>query len=399
MALRPFLHTSTGKAAGGVSRRRITRLLPWLLLGVGLCSASSVLAKSHEGRQDYGALINYIQMENRDGPLVEFKQTGQDVDQTLHRENRHYISQNAALLDRMRAELDSHKLHWQLRKATQRLMVVPEAHPEYAALFEAYCRTAVDFVLEKTQLPNPYDAIATLDSPPEQPLLSGHKGITAYLVHNIADVYTEEYIFFGDRNQDRKISIKLDNRSYLGEIGSYSSHLVIEGAQRFSFERNAYTLWRNSAKNPLNVFIAPVEETLHIALRGATENAIRARLNEKPPETLAAIEAVADEWLAVEEAVVGGLVNELMPVILTRFLDADTSADLVRSLEERQAFTQYRYLNQGIALVDRLGMQSAIHIYQNQPRRFKSLLIDPAPAPTDGPVEAAEDHPSHAPSV
>jgi hypothetical protein len=362
-----------------------------LLAVIFLIPVKAVHGRSPDDGQTYALLLDYIQMDNRRTPLVEFTRTGQGVDQALNEENRRYISQNDALLGKIRAELGSDNLHWQLRQATQRLMVVPEKHPQYAALFEAYCRSVVDYVLEQTQLPNPYGAIATLKAPPKEALRSGEKGITAYLVHNIVDVYTEEYIFFDDRNQDRKISIKLDNRSYLGEIGSYSSYLVIEGGQHYSFERNPYTLWRNSAENPLNVFIAPVEETLHIALRGATESAIQSQLEAEPPITLNDIESVADEWLAVEEAVVGGLVSALMPAILDRFLDGEAAAGLHQSLIERQAFDKYRYLEQGMALVGRLGIQPAIRFYQDQPQQFKALLTGPGPGTTAQPSEPLED--------
>ena len=236
-------------------------------------------SRSEESQDyDYAMLLDFIQMEDRKGPLVEFKQTSEEVDSNLSLENRRFISQNEALLGKIRTELHSDDLHWRLIDATKRLMVVPEKHPAYAALFESYCRTAVDYVLQETALPNPYRAIATLGGSLPAPPLPDGNGITAYLVHNIADVYTEEYAFFDAGNQDRNVRIKLDNRVYPGEIGSYTSYLVIgEGAQ-FSFERNPYTLWRNSAANPINVFIAPIEETLHIALRDATEKAIRARL-------------------------------------------------------------------------------------------------------------------------
>lgn len=401
MALRPPFSSRSPIGALDVSLSAGVILALLLAAIVGLHPADAALAKGPEAvEQPYGLLLSYIQMDDRNGPLVEFRQTGRGVDRTLNQENRAYLSRNNALLDKIRTELDSDALRWKLRRATQRLMVVPETHPGYAALFESYCRAAVDFVLEQTQLPNPYGAIATLAGPPTDAPGTEASGITAYLVHNIADVYSEEYIFFDESNQDRKISIKLDNRSYRGEIGSYSSFLVIEEDQRYRFERNAYTLWRNSAENPLNVFIAPVEETLHIALRTATETAIRARLNETPPATRNDILAVVDEWLAVEEAVVGGLVSALMPAILDRFLTAEgASLDLAQSLDERQAFDKYRYLPRGVALVDRMGMQPAIRFYLDRPRKFKALLTEPESDTAAPPVEAAEEKAPEDPAV
>jgi hypothetical protein len=91
------------------------------------------------------------------------------------------------------------------------------------------------------------------------------------------------------------------------------------------------------------------------------------------------VEAVVEEWLAVEEAVVGGLVNALLPDILDQFLEGeDATIDIVRTLSERRAFDKYRFLDQGIEVVNALGPRSAIGIYLEQTRDFKALLTSPA---------------------
>lgn len=340
--------------------------------------AMAVSGNRLDGWQNFEPLLDFIRMEDRQDPLIPFTLKRDGVDSTLSRENRRFISQNERLLGNIRTELNSDALNWQLREARKRLMVVPEKNPEYAALFENYCHTVIDYVLQKTGLPNPYQAITTLNGPPSDPIPPGDGGITAYLVHNIADVYSEEYEFFTDINADRKIRITLDNRVYLGEIGSYSSFLLINEDQQYTFEHSPYTLWRNSAANPLNVFIAPIEETLHIALRGATEEAIRTQLTEKPPSTRADMEAVVEEWLAVEEAVVGGVVSKLLPDILDQLLGGDAAVDIVRTLAERRAIAKYRFLDQGIEVVNAMGLQSVIGIYLEQTGDFKALLTPPA---------------------
>lgn len=361
-----------------------------LLITLFFYPTAAVSGNRPDGWQTYDLLLDFIRMEDRQDPLVEFTLDGEGFNSTLSQENRRFISQNEGLLENIRTELDSDKLNWQLREATKRLMIVPEKHPEYAALFESYCHAVIDYVLQKTRLPNPYQAITTLKSPPADPIPSGDGGITAYLVHNIADVYSEEYEFFTDINADRKIRITLDNRVYIGEIGSYSSFLMVNENQQYTFEHNPYTLWRNSAENPLNVFIAPIEETLHIAFRGATEEAIRTRLTEQPPSTRTDIEAVVEEWLAIEEAVVGGIVSFLLPDILDQFLEGDAAVDIARTLSERHAFDKYRFLDQGIEVVNALGLQSTIAIYLEQTLNFKALLT---PTETNSPTTADEETP------
>jgi hypothetical protein len=333
-------------------------------------------------------LLDFIRMEERQDPLVEFTQIREGLDAALSQENRRFISQNEGLLEDIRTELKGNDLNWKLRQATTRLMVVPIAHPDYAALFERYCYAVIDYVLQETRLPNPYQAITTLDGSPADPIRSGDEGITAYLVHNIADVYSEEYEFFAAIDSDRSIRITLDNRTYRGEIGSYSSFLVVDEDRQYRFEHNPYTLWRNSADDPLNVLIAPVEETLHIALRDATEGAIKSRLTDQPPSTRADMEAVVEEWLAIEEAAVGGLVSALLPEILDRILEDNSTGDVMRTLAERHAFDKYRYLDQGIAVVNSIGIQSTIAVYLEQTDHFKAMLASP---PSDRTATADEE--------
>ena len=339
-------------------------------------SISGVAAEHQSGpRFDGNLLLTYIQAESRRAPLIEFGQAENRVDEALSRENRAFLGQNETLLARIRRQLESEALSWKLAEASKRLMIVPESRPAYAALFENYCQAAIDYVLDKTRLPNPYRTIATFSATASTAAsLSGENGITALLVHNIADVYTEEYIFSAAAETGTRIKIKLSNRSYIGEVGSYSSYLVIGEDQQYDFDRNAYTLWRNSAEDPLNVLIAPVEETLHIALRRATENAIKSSLAAQPPQNLPAVEQIIEEWLAVEEAAVGGLVRQLLPEIMERFLTEWPAKDIEATLSARLEFDKYRYLNQGIRIVEDLGLEAAIDLYQKTPQAFKSML-------------------------
>jgi len=386
-----MLHPPLSKTRSNTTR--FTRAADMaLLLGLSI----SILLLSTYARAEnrttqwhhFEHLLDFIRMEERQDPLVEFTQIREGLDAALSQENRRFISQNEGLLEDIRTELKGNDLNWKLRQATTRLMVVPIAHPDYAALFERYCYAVIDYVLQETRLPNPYQAITTLDGSPADPIRSGDEGITAYLVHNIADVYSEEYEFFAAIDSDRSIRITLDNRTYRGEIGSYSSFLVVDEDRQYRFEHNPYTLWRNSADDPLNVLIAPVEETLHIALRDATEGAIKSRLTDQPPSTRADMEAVVEEWLAIEEAAVGGLVSALLPEILDRILEDNSTGDVMRTLAERHAFDKYRYLDQGIAVVNSIGIQSTIAVYLEQTHHFKAMLASP---PSDRTATADEE--------
>ena len=83
---------------------------------------------------------------------------------------------------------------------------------------------------------------------------------------------------------------------------------------------------------------------------------------------------IVDDWMAVEEAIVGGLVSEVMPQILTRLLGDAFTDRMNQSFTNRHAHTQYRYLQDGIRIVTDMGLQPAIDLYKSKPQQFKQLL-------------------------
>jgi hypothetical protein len=85
---------------------------------------------------------------------------------------------------------------------------------------------------------------------------------------------------------------------------------------------------------------------------------------------------------------VGGLVSALLPEILDRILEDNSRADVMRTLAERQAFDKYRYLDQGIAVVNTIGIQSTIAVYLEQTHHFEAMLASP---PSDGTSTADEE--------
>lgn len=324
--------------------------------------------------KNYARLLDYIQKDDLQDPLIVFGEVEEKFDRRLNQENIAYINENNDLLGKIQSHLKGEHLKWQLSSSSSQIWVVPEHRNEYAQLFESYCRDAVDYLLGRVKLPNPYNAISTLKSP--LPIIGGgdQQGITAYLVHNIADEYIEEYLFFDQENDDTQLKIKLSNREFDGKIGSYTSKLKIGPDHQYEFIRERFTLWQNSARNPLNVLIVPVEETLHILLRSSTERAMHEELTFLKPQTLQEVQKVIDNWMAVEEAVVGGLVWEIMPGLLDRFLQGESEYLLVQTLAERDAHDQYRFLDQGISLVNRLGVEGTVSLYQSSAKKFNEKL-------------------------
>lgn len=324
---------------------------------------------------DYSQLLSFIAMEDRQDPLVAFGSAEKDFDSHLNRENIAFLNQDKKLIRQIQSKLKGEELKWRLSTSFKQLLVVPENREDYARLFEQYCRASVDYLLKRIHMSNPYDQIATLKGTP--PLVADAarpKGITVYLVHNMVDEYIEEYLFFSRDDDETKIRVKLSNRAVDGKVGSYTSRLKIGENNQFEFTREPYTLWQNSAKNPLNVLIVPIEETLHILMRPHTEVVMQAELAQSKPTRLEEVQQVMDKWMAVEEAIVGGVVAQVMPEVLARFVPQGITGQLEEALAERDVHPQYRFLNQAIQVVMVLGVDEALAMYRKDPRDFRELL-------------------------
>ncbi len=359
-----------------------------VLLAVCLHLPGTSRGNPPDNRLDAELFRAFILEGKQREPLLAFGKIRHQVEPSLSQDNRAYLSDNTILMEKIRAELASDVLRWRLAQASTQRMIVPEQRPRYAALFERYCQSAVDFVLARTRLPSPDLAIATFNGEDRRgaaPAAEG--GVTAYLVHHIADVYTEEYVFFAAEDSGAQVTIELSNRNYTGEVGSYSSYLFYDEDQKLEFVHSPYSLWRSSAEDPLNVLIVPVEETLHIALRHFTEAAIKHRLATCRDRSRPFIDQVVEEWLAVEEAAVGGLVRQLMPEVMSRFLPDWPQANLDATFQARRSFDKYRYLNQGVRIVEALGIEAFIDLYRQDPRAFRAMLSPPSPG--DGATETA----------
>lgn len=346
-----------------------------LLIGLTFSIASNVAI----AKPDYSKLLSFIAQEDLQDPLIAFGHATEDFNHQRNQENIKFLNNNKELIKTIQTRINGESIRWRLDNAFIQRLIVPENRDEYAHLFEHYCRASIDFLLDRLQMPTPYVNIATLRgsvaSMPDQP---SHGGITAYLVHNLADDYIEEYLFFDQENDTHKIKIKLRNRQFDAKIGCYTSHLKIGENNQFEFVRDPYTLWQNSAKNPLNVLIVPIEETLHIIVRPATETAMQVDLARIKPINTTQLHEIINEWMAVEEALVGGIVRQVMPEVLSRFVSAKITDLLPQALADRKQLEQYRLLDQGIQVVLDLGIHDTLALYQNNPLNFKRMISSEA---------------------
>jgi hypothetical protein len=334
-------------------RTKLKYLLSWIffiIFIIGMVDTGSTFDSS----------INYA--------FNDFKKS---FDKDLHKANIEFFNQHPNIVQKIRKDLDDQTIQWRLKNISQRLMYVPEKREEYAAIFERYCNDAVSSILKLAEFKNPYTKILTLGS--TKPENSVTNGINAFIVHNLAKEYVATYVF-SNENQ-KQVVIELTGKVILGEVGSYSSYIYLNKNRSIEITRDHHTIWQNSAKNPYTVLLTPVEETLHIVLRRYTEKAIKDRIIHSAAKTSKKVKAIVDDWISVEEAVVGGLVYTMLPSILEKYIHYLPESLVNADIETKSEFNKYRHLRKGINIVGRLGYKKTIKLYQNDPMAFRNLLM------------------------
>jgi len=331
------------------------------------------LANGHaEVADDYTRLLEFIQFEDQQKPLYVFNDFEEEFDKASHRATRQYFKEHPGLIQRIKAELEGGKLRWKLRNLKHRLLFVPENRSEYAALYKNYCLDVIDTILDKTGFDNPYDSIQILSR--SKPIRhEKNEGVTAYIVHNLAKEYVGTYIFYNQT--DKKVKIELEGKLYSGDVGAYTSTLIMNENGTMEFLKDKYTIWQNSADNPYTALMVPAEETLHITLRGFTESAIEQALEQRHHKNLKIVEKIVEDWLAVEEAIVGGIVYQLLPHILEEHFKDLSASHIEMDILAKRQFEKYRHLTKGINIVQEIGYREAIRMYSKDPAAFRDLLL------------------------
>ena len=340
------------------------------MIVIGVFSQSAPCA-STELKTDYSRLVELIKIEEKQRPVHVFHDFEDDFDAEVHGAALDHFNSHPDLIQSIKADLGETSLRWRLADLEYRLLFVPEKRAEYAALYESYCQDVISDLLAITDLENPFNDIRTLKG--ETPDITKGQGVSAFLVHNLLKEFSGTYIF-SNQNQ-KKVIIQLEGKLVSGEVGFYSTDLYIKDDGSFEFANDNYTIWQNSAKNPYTVLMVPVEETLHIALRGYTQQAILETLENRSVQGLKGARDIVEDWVSVEEGIVGGLVHCLMPRILDNYLDPVPSRLAENDLATKSQLVKYRYLERGIEVVEDLGYQKALHLYQTDPRKFRDMLI------------------------
>ena len=369
--MRPITELHRADAAGFFTRCSIAGLLAFLL--VFALPGCLFAAASNRQPADYSRLVELIRLEDQTEPVYAFNEFEEKFDREGHRNFLEYFNSNHGLVKKIKSELGGSRLRWKLRRFEKRLVFVPENRKEYAELYRSYCMDAIEFVLDQIQIPNPYNDLITIDR--DRPPIGDGEGIVVFLVHNLARQYRGTYLISAE-NTEEEVEISLNGTVFVGEVGSYTSILEIKDGGDIEFERQNYTIWQDSANLPYNALVVPIEETLHIALRPYTEKAIDRHLHALAKKNLTNLQELVNQWTAIEEAVVGGLVNLYFPRLARRHFRNINFAGADQALETRSNSARYRFLKNGIDLVERVGETEAVEMYRNDTDRFRELLLE-----------------------
>ena len=320
---------------------------------------------------DYTRLLEFIQLDDQQQPLYVFNDFEEEFDQASHQATRQYFNEHPGLIQSIKDKLEGGRLRWKLRNLKHRLLFVPENRAEYAALYKNYCLDVIHAILDRTGFDNPYVSIQTLNR--SKPVRhEKNEGITAYIVHNLAKEYVSTYIF--SNQTDKKVKIELKGKLYSGDVGAYTSTLFTDENGDLEFLKDKYTIWQNSAANPYTTLMVPAEETLHILLRDSTESAIRKDVKQSHQRGLKSVEKTVEDWMAVEEAIVGGIVHSLLPNILEKHITDLPLSCIEMDIIDKRQFEKYRHLEKGIGIVEQIGYAEAIRMYSKDPAAFRDLL-------------------------
>jgi hypothetical protein len=325
-----------------------------------------------EVTEDYSRLIDLILLDDQQQPLYVFNDFEEEFDKASHRATRQYFNENPGLIQRIKDKLKGGKLRWQLKNLKHRLLFVPENRTEYATLYKDYCLDVIRAILDKTGFDSPYDSIQTLKR--SKPVRhEKNEGVTVYIVHNLAKEYVGTYVF--SNQTDKKVKIEVKGKLFSGDVGAYASTLVMDEQGDIEFIKDKYTIWQNSADNPYTALMVPAEETLHIALRDYTESAIKKAVEQSHQRSLKSVEKIVEDWMAVEEAIVGGIVYRLLPHILAEHIEDLSMSHIEMDIIAKGEFEKYRHLEKGITVVEEIGYHEAIRMYSKDPAAFRDLLL------------------------
>jgi hypothetical protein len=316
-------------------------------------------------------LLDLSRLEPLQEPLFIFRDYEDEPDQEIKAHIMKGIANSPDLLEKLRNKTGfDRRVSVTFERLEIRLLFVPELRNRYADAYKRYSADVIDYAVDKTKLDNPYLKIVNpLEQYPEIP----QEGITAFTVHQLGKEYRAVCILTAE--DGRSVKCKIEGAVFSNHLGAVALHIECPQEAVFCLRRNNYSIWQNRPKNLYTLLSIPVEETLHFILGQYTDRKIEQELRRGPALKVSEVENLANHWMAVEEAMVGGLVHTLLPDFLRRKCVRLSSFEKGCDIKKKTHLSQYRFLKTGIVLVEKLGYQRAIDIFKGDPAAFSRLLV------------------------
>ncbi|MEE4111240.1 MAG: hypothetical protein V2I40_00405 [Desulfobacteraceae bacterium] len=352
----------------GMTRRQVMRLgvmglAGWMLSAVRIASAAL---------KDDLALVSIIpHMAEREGPRLVFRDFVPDPDLEVEQHIRLQLGQRKDMLDLVRKKIGfENQVRLSVEDIQVRLMFVPQLREAHADAYQRYCRDITAYFFELNEMDN---CIAAITSPNESYPPLAQNGISAFVVHRLAKDFRAVCRFTAESG----LSVKYNASGaiFSNHLGAVDLEIQSIGPGQYGLSRREFTMWQTNTDNLYALMSIPVEETLHYQLGKATDREIAASMNNQPPENLYAAQRLAEAWMAVEESVVGGLVNRVLDRYCTQHHMVSPFSVHGEALPAVPSLHQYRYRDRGIRLVNNLGFQEAFALYMQSPSSFKDQLL------------------------
>ena len=363
----------TQSNTGSTINRGLTRRQMMAVGGLGLAGwvLSPIRMAAAALQEDLELVSRIPQMAPREVPLLVFRDFVSDPDGEVEQHIRLQLGQRKELLALLRKKIGFEKqVKLSVEDIQVRLMFVPQLQEDHAAAYHRYCLDITEDLFEMNHMDNFYGSITSpRKSYPRLP----ETGIVAFLVHRLAKAYQAVCRFTAESG--RSVKYKASGAIFSNHLGAVDLEIQLLAPGQFELTRKPFTIWQNDTENLYTLMSIPVEETLHYYLGTATDREIGAAMKNHPPESLAAAQRLAEAWMAVEESVVGGLVDRVLARYCARNHLAVPASIAAEKRPAVPSLHQYRYRDRGIQLVQNLGFHETMAIYMDSPSAFKDQLL------------------------
>lgn len=306
-----------------------------------------------------------------------------EVHRTHQREVRKLLANDANFRATLRQELGSDRAAVTFDEIRVRREYVPAINDGQTC--KRYAEDAIRGAMASVGESSPFDDIVVLDgsAPPALP----PKGSTAaFIVHRLIKRYEVDTRFTAPSG--KSVVFKTGHALASQTFGDSQMRIQYGSDGRFEPTRLNYSIWQVGTTNLATLALTPIEEAFHLLLSAHTDNNVERQLAATQDEIettnqrkgkdlhlgfLGAV-TVGDYWMAVEEAIVGGMAHQTLKQLAPRIGLPLTSRDLGRWLADQRKLPQYVFRPAGVAFVDHVGGQEALGLYRENPSTFLAAL-------------------------